>query len=419
MEKVKLLLSRPTRRLACSPLAGLLALIGGRRHLACKAVAAAPFRWVSASGEDKTAVLLQELSAAATTEIELEGGKAPEWITLIPAGTFQLVDGRGPFHNFDAEAIIAASNARRGKTQLPGDYDHHIDNAGTTGVRGIACGWVEELKAEQGAVRARVRWTDAAAKHLAASEYRYISPRFGADANGNVICIVRFALTNNPAITDLPAIAAHAAHNPLNTPKENHVTLLQRLIGMLAISASATEDQVLDLVKTLFTTVTTAATAAGLKWQSASAEDLIAALRNAPDATKWISASEHQKVVDELAGLKKKTADADTARLTTEISAAVEAASKSGHVIPAQKAFWISACTKAASLEPLQEFMKTAVVVMAPEAITHGRLPPAAGEISASALDADQLEMCRLGGITPEQFAETRNAEIRAQRSRT
>jgi len=156
----------------------------------------------------QSAAMLLELSAAATNEVALVDGKAPEWITLIPAGTFSLVDGRGPFRNFDPEAIISASNARRGNTQLPGDYDHHIDNAGTTGVRGIACGWVEELKAEHGAVRARVRWTDAAAKHLAASEYRYISPRFGTDTQGNVVCVVRFALTNNPAIKDLPAIAA-------------------------------------------------------------------------------------------------------------------------------------------------------------------------------------------------------------------
>ncbi|MEK7754526.1 MAG: phage protease [Acidobacteriota bacterium] len=163
-------------------------------------------RWVSASAH--SAAMLLELSAAATTEIELVGGKVPMWITLIPAGTFRLVDGRGPFRNFDPEAIISASNARRGNTQLPGDYDHHIDNAGMTGVRGIACGWVEELKAEGGAVRARVRWTKAAADHLAASEYRYISPRFGTDERDNVVCVVRFALTNNPAIKDLPAIAA-------------------------------------------------------------------------------------------------------------------------------------------------------------------------------------------------------------------
>lgn len=408
MNGVKHLVSPITRRLACSPLAGLFALIGGR------GMSPVPFRWISAGTEETTAALLQELSAAATSEIVLVEGKAPEWITLIPAGTFSLVDGRGPFRNFDPEAIISASNARRGNTQLPGDYDHHIDNAGTTGIRGIASGWVEELKAEDGAVRARVRWTDAAAKHLAASEYRYISPRFGADENGNVLCVVRFALTNNPAIKDLPAIAAHERHTPT---KENDVNLLQRLAGILAISASVTEDQLIDLVRALHEKLTGVTKAASLT-SAAAAEDLISALRNSPDATKFVSAADHQKVVDELAGLKKATADANTVRLTAEISAAVEAASKSGHVIPAQKAFWISACTKAGSVEPLQEYLKTAVVVMAPQAIAAGRLPPAGGEISAASLDADQLELCRVNNITPERFAETRNAQIRAERER-
>lgn len=407
MEKVKLLVSRPTRRLACSPIAGLLTLFGRR------GTSPAAIRWVSASAQ--TDAMLLELSAAATTEIQLVDGKVPDWITLVPAGTFQLVDGRGPFHNFDPEAVISASNARRGATELPGDYDHHIDVAKQLGIKGIACGWVKELKAEQGAVRARVEWTAAGAEHIRTKEFRYISPRFGHAANGNVLCILRFALTNDPAIKDLPAIAAAA----LNTPKENDVNLLQRLIGMLAISASATEDQVIDLVKGLFTTVTTAATAAGLKWQSASAEDLIAAIRNTPDVTKFVSASVHQGIVDELAGLKKTTADANTVRLTAEISAAVDGGIAKGQIPPAQKEFWISACTKSSSTDPVTEFLKTQPVILPPAAAAQGRPPIGGGEISASALDADQLEMCRIGGITAEQFAETRNAELRAQRART
>lgn len=149
-----------------------------------------------------------DLARAATSPLQLRDGKAPDWITLIPAGLFTLVDGRGPFQNLDPQTVVAATRQRAGKTELPGDYDHHMDPPAEAGVKGIASGWVKELKVEDGAVRARVEWTSAGRQHIEAKEYRYVSPRFAADAGGNVLFIVRFALTNKPAITDLPAIAA-------------------------------------------------------------------------------------------------------------------------------------------------------------------------------------------------------------------
>ncbi len=406
IDRVKHIIVGTSRRLPCSALAGLLT-VWARRGSTPAAV-----RWVSAN--DPASVILAELSAAATNEVHLVDGKVPEWITLIPAGTFALVDGRGPYTNFNPDAIISASLARAGKTELPGDYDHHIDAATERGVKGLASGWVKELKAEGGAVRARVEWTSAAAEHLRQKEYRYISPRFAVDDQGRVACIVRFALTNNPAIKDMPAIAAHA----LNTRQESNVTLLQRLCGMLAISASATEDQVIDLVRGLFEKASNTAKAAGLQWQSASADDLIAAIRNSPDATKFVSAAEHQKIVDQLATLTKKTADAETARLAAEISAAVDDGIAKGQIPPAQKEFWVSACTKDASVDRLKDFLKTQPVILPPASSAAGRPPLAGGEISASSLDDDQLRMCRDNGITPERFAEMRNAEIRQQRER-
>jgi len=155
--------------------------------------------------------VVDDLSRASTSPLQLQAGKAPDWITLIPAGIFTLVDGRGPFQNFDPQAVVSASLQRAGKTELPGDYDHHMDPPADAGIKGIASGWIKELKVESGEVRARVEWTAAGVRHIEAKEYRYVSPRFGADASGNVLCIVRFALTNKPAITDLPAIAAAVA----------------------------------------------------------------------------------------------------------------------------------------------------------------------------------------------------------------
>jgi len=374
-------------------------------------------RFVSASAAHETE--LQELSAAATCDLVLVDGKAPEWITLVPAGVFTLVDGRGPFRNFDPEAVISASIARAGKTELPGDYDHHMDLPPSAGVKGLASGWVKELKAEGGAVRARVEWTSAGRAHLEAREYRYVSPRFAFDEQGNVLAIVRFALTNKPAIVDLPAIAAHATQHPAHNSvhnRENDVNLLQRLVGVLAISASVTEDQVVDLVRQLVGKVNDVTRAAGLT-SAAAADDVVAALQKV-DPAKFVSAADHQAVVAERDKLRKDAADANTARLAAEISAAVEAGVASGQIVPAGKDTWIKLCTSAASVDPVKEFLKTAPVVV-PKTVQGTGTPPAGGEISAAAVEADaeMMALCRQFGITPERFAEQRNAETRAARA--
>lgn len=380
--------------------------------LAAPRVSPGDDRFVSASVAHEAE--LRELSAASTAELVLVDGKAPEWITLVPAGVFTLVDGRGPFRNFDPEAIISASIARAGKTELPGDYDHHMDLPPAAGVKGVASGWIKELKAEGGAVRARVKWTSAGRAHLEAGEYRYVSPRFGQDADGNVLFLVRFALTNKPAIVDLPAIAAHAYPKP--APKENDVNLLQRLIGALAISASATEDQAVDLVRQLVDKVNLLSKAAGLT-SAAAADQVVAALRTV-DPAKYVSAADHQVVVAERDKLRKDAADANTARLAAEISAAVEAGVASGQIVPAAKDTWIKLCTSAASTDPVKEFLKTAPVVV-PKTVQGAGTPPVGGEISAAAVEADpeMMALCRQFSITPERFAEQRNAETRAARA--
>lgn len=411
IDRVKKITLDLFRRVPCSSLAGLLTVAHGR------GLSPAAHRFVSASAAHEAE--LRELSAASTAELVLVDGKAPEWITLVPAGVFSLVDGRGPFRNFDPEAIISASIARAGKTELPGDYDHHMDLPPSAGVKGLASGWIKELKAEGGAVRARVKWTSAGRAHLEAGEYRYVSPRFAQDADGNVLFLVRFALTNKPAIVDLPAIAAHATQHPAHTSvhnRENDVNLLQRLLGALAISASVTEDQAVDLVRQLAGKVNDLTKAAGLT-SAAAADEVVAALRKV-DPANYVSAAEHQTVVAERDKLRKDAADANTARLAAEISAAVEAGVASGQVVPAAKDTWIKLCTSAASVDPVKEFLKTAPVVV-PKTTQGAGTPPAGGEISAAAVEADpeMMALCRQFGITPERFAEQRNAETRAARA--
>jgi hypothetical protein len=74
-----------------------------------------------------------------------------------------------------------------------------------------------------GAIQGRVEWTPAAARMLTDKAYRFISPVFEFDRpagaaldaqTGRVGRILRAALTNNPAMPQLPAIAASRMMRP-------------------------------------------------------------------------------------------------------------------------------------------------------------------------------------------------------------
>ncbi|MCA0303486.1 MAG: phage protease [Proteobacteria bacterium] len=335
------------------------------------------------SASSRHEAIAAELSAAATQPLELQAGRAPEWITLIPAGTFSLVDGRGPFHNFNADAVISASLARSGTVDLAGDYDHHMDAPPEAGVKGLASGWIRELKNQGGAVMARVEWTSAARQHIENREYRYVSPRFAYDAGHNVLALVRFGLTNKPAITDLPAIAAAQADHR-QPSEENDVNLLQRLIGVLAISASATEDQLVEIVRGLTANANAITKAAGVT-SAAAAEDVITALR-AKAVEGYVSASDHKKVVDERDRLVAEQQTAAKDRLTREISAAVEDGVKQGKIVPAGKQTWIDLCTQAGSVDPVSNFLKTAPVVLKPGVASASATP------STGSLDVEDAQ---------------------------
>jgi phage I-like protein len=174
--------------------------------------------------------LFVEICAAGATP-----NTPPEWVELIPAGEFMLADGRGPFVNDDPAGVIAGTldemQARGLTGGIPFDYDHSTDFAAPEGHPSPASGWMKEFKVEAGAVWGRVDWTQRAAGAIAAKEYKYISPVFAsrctcanpkctadnpcASGKRHVIRVLRAALTNNPAMPDIQAIAAAHRSQPM------------------------------------------------------------------------------------------------------------------------------------------------------------------------------------------------------------
>ena len=100
----------------------------------------------------------------------MDVGGAPEVISVLPFG--HVVSQKGEF-DVDEESLAAmkAQIAERG-VDLVVDYEHQT----LTGDRAPAAGWVKELFAEDGHIKARVEWTLPAKQYLENKEYRYLSP---------------------------------------------------------------------------------------------------------------------------------------------------------------------------------------------------------------------------------------------------
>lgn len=152
------------------------------------------------------ALLLPEADAAAS------GGPAqvPEWIQLLPAGSFKGRDGRGPYRVKDAAALAAASIQAAGG-RLPIDENHQIDTGMKAGAAAPARGWIVELQARGGEVWGRVEWTPTGRVLVEEKAYRGISPAFVHSKGGDVLQVLRAALTNDP---NLPIATLHNRQEP-------------------------------------------------------------------------------------------------------------------------------------------------------------------------------------------------------------
>jgi len=167
-----------------------------------------------------------------------------QWIHLIPAGEFTARDGRGPFSAGDAGKIVAASIQYAGTRQIPVDYEHQTDNAPKNGQPAPAAGWIKTLQARADGVWGLVEWTAKAVEHLKAKEYRYLSPVFNYREDGEVTRVLRAALTNNPALTELTALA-RAQDRPAAGPS------LDDIRAVLGMSETDDNDTVLARVNEL------------------------------------------------------------------------------------------------------------------------------------------------------------------------
>ncbi|WP_336195585.1 phage protease [Hafnia paralvei] len=130
-------------------------------------------------------------------------------IQLFPAGWFGAPSG-GQRWFLDAalaQRLIDAANSRVNDYQF--DYEHQSLNAPQSSGPVPASGWFKSLTWVEGeGLFADVKWTARAASLIQADEYRYVSPTFRYDEQGNVRELVNAALTNMPVLDGMRQVAA-------------------------------------------------------------------------------------------------------------------------------------------------------------------------------------------------------------------
>jgi phage I-like protein len=165
---------------------------------------------------------------------------APEWIMLIPAGSFEGRDG-SKFGNPYPYSVVAATKELGFEAGAILDFDHATDLATPTGNPTPAAGWMTKFDVRNGAIWAHVEWTKEGHDAVVAKHYRYVSPVFTHAGDGNVQRILRAGLTNSPNLFDTAICCSTEtfAINTLTIPLQEKTMLTdedQKMRWLLGLS---------------------------------------------------------------------------------------------------------------------------------------------------------------------------------------
>jgi phage I-like protein len=315
----------------------------------------------------------------------LKEGDAPDWIELIPKGTFVARDDGKRFNNADPQAVIAATNSLNLTAGLPIDYDHATDFAAPEGRPAPAAGWIKELQVRGGSIWGRVDWTEKAAASIAAKEYRYISPVFQhSKTDGVVRRLLRAGLTNNPKL-ELTAIAARSDAMTEAELKEAR----ERIAKLFGLDANATITEICAAADKVKIVAAGTETKTGAETEVDS-DALIATL---VASGKVVKTEDYTKLVTDVNSMK-----AD--RLREQATAKVEAAIKEGKLPPAQREWAVAYC--ASDVKGFDAFIAKQSPVLSGVDQTFNGQPRA----SESGLTSNEMAVCSmLTKVSAKDFA--------------
>ncbi len=312
--------------------------------------------------------------ACLTAEIHAQGGTVPDAIQLFPAGTVRATDGRpadAPGWTLTADLaarLIQQASARANPYLI--DYEHQTLRAEQNGQPAPAAGWFRALEWREGSGlwAVGVEWTERARTMIASGEYRFISPVFTYDKAGRVLRLLHAALTNDPALDGMAAVAA------LSFTPDQEQPMNPETLKLLGLAEDATPEQIATAV-------------AALKAKADEAEGSLAALK---------STTAPLDTVKELQG---QVAALTSAALARDIDDLVKPALADGRLLPAMEA-WARDLGKT-NLAALKQYLDNAPAIAALKGTQSGGRAP---NNDGAKLTDEEMVACKLLGQSPDEY---------------
>ncbi|MGL6361632.1 phage protease [Aeromonas veronii] len=345
------------------------------------------------------------------------------WYQLLPVGPFKARDGRPfdvPGGHWQLDKSIATTLINRAKAlgqDILIDYDHQTLHIEKTGKEAPAAGWFngDEIEWREGqGLFIKPRWTDRAAALVAAKEYRFLSAVFPYDAQGRPLELRMAAITNDPGVVGMQALAALSAlpaSQPgqlANPSKETSMNeLLKKLLAKLGIELTGdpTDEQLQKALTELDSLQASAKKAPELEAALTAEKASLAALKAQPggqvDLAQFVPVATYNALVAQVASLSAKVETTDAATLIKE-------ARTQGKVVAAEEEYLTAYASQkgVAALKALLD-PRPAIAALSASQTTQVTQPDRAGNAVLSADDkyaADQL------GISHEEFAKAKQA---------
>ncbi len=316
----------------------------------------------------------------------------PDWIHLVPAGTFHGADGRGPFTLADPAAVIAASMAG-GKLAV--DENHATDLAAQSGIPSPARGWIVELQSRADGIWGRVEWTPSGTQLMTECAYRGISPVFEAGPKGTVLRILRAALTNTPNLSDLQTL--HSQETALS-PSE-----IRTALGLPDTADDAAVLAAIAAGRSAVSAHSQIAAAAGQP-ETATVAHLVTVL-----SAQRAGATEVQTMATKIVELQTQVTTMHAAQAKAAAVAFVDGAIKAGAPIAPLRDHYVTRhMADAASVET--EIGAMPRLNVGGTAVLHAT-NPSAGATVGNDLSPSDMHVANKMGLDPKKFAEFKKSK--------
>lgn len=279
----------------------------------------------------------QEYTEAVNSfEIEYGTSKLPKEIELIPSEEMFIgFDGRA-FKAIDKHSIVEKTNSKL--KYLVIDENHKTDYTAGTGQSTEAMGWMHDFFVkEDNSVWALVEWTLSGAARIENKEYKYISPVYEVDKLGNIISILRAAITNNPNLR-LTALNNNSNNNSNNNKGES---MSKEINNALGISENAENSEILTAIN-------------NVKKEN---ESLKRELNAERENTKTLT-EKNQNLEKALNEVNKELAQFKKTSIEKEALQVVEKAINDGKIAPATKEVYLQLCMEEGGIEKFNKIME-------------------------------------------------------------